>query len=101
MVVGKIREAKARSDAFRTFISRRTRSEPEHQRGPGPSWSEDQRQAQKASVAACAPPPPAGGSKRWHGPKGGRQDLREVVQAKRSQRSHPDQSKIYHLLAFL
>ncbi|KAI2646766.1 Lamina-associated polypeptide 2, isoform alpha [Labeo rohita] len=59
-VVGKFREANARSDAFRTFIPQRTRSEPKHQRGPGPSRSEDRRQAQKASV--------------------GCQDLREVVQ---------------------
>ncbi|RXN12146.1 hypothetical protein ROHU_010288 [Labeo rohita] len=60
----KFKEAKARSAAFRTFIPRRTRSEPEHQRGPGPSRSEDRRQAQKASVAARAPSPPAGGSRK-------------------------------------
>ncbi|KAL0147733.1 hypothetical protein M9458_056972, partial [Cirrhinus mrigala] len=60
---------------FKTFIPRRTRSEPEHQGGPGP-------QSQKVSVAARAPPPPTGGSRRG-----------EVVQARRSQRSRPDQSK--------
>ncbi|KAL0151682.1 hypothetical protein M9458_053083 [Cirrhinus mrigala] len=52
-VVGKFREAKVCSDAFRTFIPRRTRSEPEHPRGPGPSRSEDRRQAQKC----CSPCP--------------------------------------------
>ncbi|KAL0167349.1 hypothetical protein M9458_039193, partial [Cirrhinus mrigala] len=31
------REAKVRSAVFRTFTPRRTMSEPEHQRGPGPS----------------------------------------------------------------
>ncbi|KAI2645896.1 Lamina-associated polypeptide 2, isoform alpha [Labeo rohita] len=92
-VIEKFKEAKARSAAFKTFIPCRTRSEPEHQRGPGPSRSEDRRQAQKASVAARAPPPPAGGSRRGRGPRGGHQDLREVVQARRSQRSRQDQSK--------
>ncbi len=44
-VVEKFREANARSVAFKTFIPRRSRSEPEQRRGPGPSWSEGQRQA--------------------------------------------------------
>ncbi len=57
-VVEKFREARARSAAFKTFIPRRSRSEPEQSGGPGPSWSEDQRRAQKASVATRAPPPP-------------------------------------------
>ncbi|KAL0157268.1 hypothetical protein M9458_048514, partial [Cirrhinus mrigala] len=92
-VIEKFREAKARSAAFKTFIPRRTRSEPEHQRGPGPSRCEDQRQAQKASVAARAPPPSADGSRRWRRPRGVHQDLREVVQVRRSQCSRPDQSK--------
>ncbi|KAI2657523.1 putative 25.0 kDa protein [Labeo rohita] len=48
-----------------------TRSEPEQQRGPGSSRSDDRIWAQKASVAARAPPPPVGA--RWHEPKGGRQ----------------------------
>ncbi len=61
-VVEKIREAKARSAAFKTFIPRRFRSEPEQRRGPGPSWSEGQRRPQKARVATRAPlvPPPVG-----------------------------------------
>ncbi len=72
--------------------SRRSRSEPEQRRGPDPSPSEDQRWAQRASVAARAPPRlrvglDGGGSKR------GRQDLREVIQTKRSQRSCPDQGE--------
>ncbi|KAI2645180.1 Lamina-associated polypeptide 2, isoform alpha [Labeo rohita] len=54
-VIEKFREAKARSAAFKTFIPRWTRSEREHQRGPGPSRSEDRRQAQKASVAVWRP----------------------------------------------
>ncbi len=42
-VVEKIREARARSAAFKTFIPRRSRPEPEQSRGSGPSWSEDWR----------------------------------------------------------
>ncbi|RXN13382.1 CD209 antigen-like protein [Labeo rohita] len=41
-------------------------SEPEQHGGPGPSRSEERRQAQKASVAIRAPPSPAGGSRRKH-----------------------------------
>ncbi len=86
-VVEKFREARARSAAFKTFIPRRSRSEPEQSGGPGPSWSEDQRRAQKASVATRAPPPPAGrGRGRYWSKRGKRQDLREVIQTKRSQR---------------
>ncbi len=59
-VVEKFREARVRSAAFKTFIPRRSRSEPEQSRGPGSSWSEDRRRAQKASVATRAPPPPTG-----------------------------------------
>ncbi len=86
-VVEKFREARARSAAFKTFIPRRSRFEPEQSGGPGPSWSEDQRRAQKASVATRAPPPPAGrGRGRYWSKRGKRQDLREVIQNKRSQR---------------
>ncbi len=94
-VVEKFREARARSAAFKTFIPRRSRSEPEQSGGPGPSWSEDQRRAQKASVATRAPPPPAGrGRGRYWSKRGKRQDLREVIQTKRSQRGFRlDQSK--------
>ncbi len=92
-VVEKFREAKAHSAAFKTFIPRRSRSEPEQRRGPGPSPSGDQRWAQKAIVAARAPPPAAGRARGRRGSKRGRQDLREVIQMRRSQRSRPDQSK--------
>ncbi len=68
-----------RSAAFKTFIPRRSRSEIEQHKGPSPSW------AQKPSVATRAPPPPAG---RARGRRG-RQDLREVIQTRRSQHSHP------------
>ncbi len=80
---------------FKTFIPRRSRSEPEQSGGPGPSWSEDQRRAQKASVTTRAPPPPAGrGRGRYWSKRGKRQDPREVIQTKRSQRgSRLDQSK--------
>ncbi len=94
MVVENFREARAHSAAFKTFIPRRSRSVPEQSRGPGPSWSEDRRRAQKASVAARAPPPPAGRARGRYRSKRGRQDLREVIQTKRSQqRSRLDQSK--------
>ncbi len=76
-VVEKFREAKAHSAAFKTFIPRRSRSEPEQHRGPGLSWSKGQRQAQKVNVMTLAPPPPAGRARGRHGSKGGRQDLRE------------------------
>ncbi len=59
-VVEKFREAKASSAAFKSFVLRRSRSEPEQRRGPGPSLFGDQRWAQKASVVARAPPPLAG-----------------------------------------
>ncbi len=76
-MVEKFREAKAHSAAFKTFIPRRSRSEPEQHRGPGLSWSKGQRQAQKVNVTTLAPPPPAGRARGRHGSKGGRQDLRE------------------------
>ncbi|KAL0152362.1 hypothetical protein M9458_052087 [Cirrhinus mrigala] len=90
-VVEKFREARARSAAFKTFIPRRSRSEPEQYGGPGPSCSEGRRQAQKTSVATRAPPPPAGGSGRKRGSRGGRQDLKEVIQTR--QRARRDQSR--------
>ncbi len=94
-VVKKFREAKARSAAFKTLIPRRSRSEPEQRRGPDPSWSEGQRRTQKVSVATRASPPPAGWARGRHESKRGRQDLREVIRTRRSQKqcSRPDQSK--------
>ncbi len=92
-VVEKFKEAKARSAAFKSLIPRRSRSEPEQRRGPDPSPSEDQRWVQRASVAARAPPPPAGRARWRRGSKRGRQDLREVIQTKCSQRSRPDQGE--------
>ncbi|KAL0172971.1 hypothetical protein M9458_033282, partial [Cirrhinus mrigala] len=70
MVVEKFREARTRPAAFKTFIPRRSRSEPEQHGGLGPSRSEERRQAQKTSVATRAPPPPAGGSRRKRGSRG-------------------------------
>ncbi len=93
-VVEKFRETRARSAAFETFIPRRSRSEPEQNRGPGPAWSEDRRWAQKASVVTRAPLPPAGRARGRYRSRRGRRDLREVIQTKRSQqRSRPDWSK--------
>ncbi len=86
-VVEKFKEAKTRSAAFKSFIPRRSRSEPEQQRDPGPSRSKDQRWAQKTSVT------PAGRAQKGLESKGNRQDLREVIQTRRSQCSRPDQSK--------
>ncbi|KAI2646329.1 Lamina-associated polypeptide 2, isoform alpha [Labeo rohita] len=97
-VVEKFRESRARSAAFKTFIPRRSRSEPEQQGGPGPSRSEERRQAQKTSVATHAPPPPAGGSRRRRGSRGGKQDLREVIQTR--QRSRLDQSGIFLRISY-
>ncbi len=91
-VVEKFREPRARSAAFKTFIPRR--SEPEQSRGPGSSWSEDRRRAQKASVATRAPPPPTGRGRGRYRSKRGRQDLRKVIQTERpQQRSRLDQGK--------
>ncbi len=101
MVVEKFREARACSAAFETFFPRRSRSEPEQSRGPGPAWSEDRRRAQKASVATRAPPPPAGRARGYRSRRG-RRELREVIQTKRSQQhSRPDWSKDEHLLPSL
>ncbi len=101
-VVEKFREARARSAAFETFIPRRSRSEPEQSRVPGPAWSEDRRRAQKASVTTRAPPPPAGRARGRYRSRRGRRDLREVIQMKHSQQhSRPDWSKNEHLLPMI
>ncbi len=93
-VVEKFREARACSAAFKTLVPRRSRSEPKQSRGPGPSWPEDQRRAQKVSVATRAPAPHAGGARRRGVSKRGRQDLKKVIQMKCSQQCfHLDQSK--------
>ncbi len=42
----------------KSCIPRRSRSEPEHRGGPGPSWSAGQRQGQVISVANRGPSPP-------------------------------------------
>ena len=55
-VVGKFREARARSAAYRSYIPRRSRPAPRHPGGPGPSRFEERRQGQRDSVAARAPP---------------------------------------------
>ncbi len=94
MVVEKFREARARSAAFKTFIPRRSRSEPEQSRGPGSSWSEDRRRAQKATVTTRAPCPPTGRGRGRYRSKRGRQDLRKVIQTERpQQRSRLGHSK--------
>ncbi len=86
-VVQKFWEARARSAAFKTFIPRRSRFEPEQSGGPGPPWSEDRRRAQKASDATR-------GRGRYWSKRGKRRDLREVIQTKHSQKgSRLDQSK--------
>ncbi|XDV41715.1 hypothetical protein PO909_010525 [Leuciscus waleckii] len=82
-VVGKFREAKARSAAFKTCIPLRSGPRPRQAGGPGPSWSEDHRQGQRSSVASRAPPP---GRRRTQRRRASRKkrDLREVIQRKRS-----------------
>ncbi len=69
MVVENFREVKARSAAFKSFIPRRSRSEPKQHRGPGLSWSEDQRWAQKVRVMTRAPPPPVARTRGRRGSK--------------------------------
>ncbi len=101
-VVEKLREARARSAAFKIFIPWRSRSEPEQSGGPGPSWSKDWRRAQKASVTTRAPSPPAGrGRGRYCSKRGKRRDLREVIQTKHSQKGsrldHSKKNNIYSL----
>ncbi|KAL0150814.1 hypothetical protein M9458_053896, partial [Cirrhinus mrigala] len=59
-----------RSAAFKSFIPRRSRSEPEQHRGPGPSRFQEERQAQRTSAATHVPPPPVGGNRIWHGSRG-------------------------------
>ncbi len=81
-VVRKFREAKVKSAAFERYIPRRRRrpsgQPPEAEPAAGPSW----RQRQKTSVAARTPPPRGRGA--WQQPRvRQRQDLREVIDAKR------------------
>jgi hypothetical protein len=84
-VVGKFREAKARSAAFKTCIPLRSGSAPRQAGGPGPSRSEDYRQGQRASVTSRAPPPRRSRAQKRRDSRN-RRDLREVIQNKRSQR---------------
>ncbi len=73
---------------------KKSRSEPEQSRGPGSSWSEDRRRAQKATVATRAPCPPTGRGRGRYRSKRGRQDLRKVIQTERpQQRSRLGHSK--------
>ncbi|XP_026126050.1 uncharacterized protein LOC113107622 [Carassius auratus] len=81
-VVGKFREAKARSAAFKTCIPLRSGPQPRQAGGPGPSWSEDRRQDQRSSVASRAPPPWRSRTQRRRASRKKR-DLREVIQHKR------------------
>ncbi|XP_051719126.1 uncharacterized protein LOC127495712 isoform X43 [Ctenopharyngodon idella] len=83
-VVGKFREARARSAAFRTWT--RSESGPRQPGGPGPSRAEAQRQGQRSSVATRAPPPPRSKSQRRRDSRTKKQDLREVIDRRRQQR---------------
>ncbi len=81
-VVRKFREAKVKSAAFEHYIPRRRRrpsgQPPEAEPAAGPSW----RPSQKASIAARAPPPRGRGSRQQSRVRQ-RQDLREVIDAKK------------------
>ncbi|ROL42092.1 Tumor necrosis factor receptor superfamily member 11B [Anabarilius grahami] len=79
-VVGKFREEKARSAAFRTCIPLRSESGPRQPGGPGPSRAEAQRQGQKSSVAAQVPPPPRSKLQKQRDARRKKQDLREVIE---------------------
>ncbi|ROK82361.1 hypothetical protein DPX16_4016 [Anabarilius grahami] len=78
-VVGKFREAKARSAAFKTCILLRSVPGPRQTGGPGPSRFEDRRQGQRSSVASWAPPPPPSKSQRRRDSRKKKQDLRKVI----------------------
>ncbi|ROL45268.1 hypothetical protein DPX16_17879 [Anabarilius grahami] len=81
-----LREAKARSAAFKACIPIRSDPGPRQTRGPDPSRFEDRRQGQKSSVASRAPPPPRSRSqRRWYSRKK-QQDLREVINNRCQQR---------------
>ncbi|XP_048039521.1 uncharacterized protein LOC125264325 [Megalobrama amblycephala] len=85
-VVGKFREARARSAAFKKCIPLRSDSGPRQPGGSGPPRAEAQRQGQRSSVAARAPPPPRSKSQKRRDAKKRRGDLREVINQRRDQR---------------
>ncbi|ROL44499.1 hypothetical protein DPX16_0387 [Anabarilius grahami] len=82
-VVGKFREARARSAAYKNCIPLRSDSGPRHPGGPGPSRAEAQKQVQRSSVAARAPPPPRSKSQKRRDTRNRRPDLREVIDNRR------------------
>ncbi|ROL42849.1 hypothetical protein DPX16_8595 [Anabarilius grahami] len=77
--------AKARSAVFKTCIQLTSDSGPRQTGGPGPSRVEDQRQAQKSSIASRAPPPPRSRSQRRRDSRK-KKDLREVINYRCQQR---------------
>ncbi len=83
-VVDKFKEAKARSAAYKSCIPRRSRSEPEHRRRPGPSWSAGRRQGQVTSVANRGHPPRKNKSQRR---RESRDKRGETIQHRRGQPS--------------
>ncbi|MGL5882283.1 MAG: hypothetical protein ACRCY0_03465, partial [Synechococcus elongatus] len=84
-VVGRFREAKARSAAFKNCIPLRSDSGPRQPGGSGPPRAEAQRQDQRSSVAARAPPPPRSRSQKRRDAKRRKTDLREVINRRRYQ----------------
>ncbi|ROI46622.1 hypothetical protein DPX16_7740 [Anabarilius grahami] len=84
-VVGKFREARARSAEFKKCIPLRSDSGPRQPGGSGPPRAEVQRQDQRSSVAARAPPPPRSKSQKRRDAKRRRWDLREVINRRREE----------------
>lgn len=80
VVMGKFREVKAYSAAFKSCISRQSESTPKQPGGPGPSQFKDRKQGQKSSVVSQDPPLQRNRSRRRRDARKRKQDLRKVIQ---------------------
>ena len=92
-LVGKFREAKARSAAYRSCIPLRSRSTPRRPWGPGPSRFEERRQDQRDSVAARAPPLVRSKAMRRHESRRKRRGVRREDFQSRREEDRPGRSR--------